>query len=156
MSPTPESPLVAAAGEALPHVLRQLLGWEVVASTESLDKRESGWRASVMLMAAHWEGEVALEFSDHFATDALQTLLGDAGDAAGVRDFAGELVNMTAGRMAVRLETSEGACRLGSPEVRRREDPEVRIGGPSVAGRTDWNCAGHSLSLQVRSRFLGT
>lgn len=155
MSNTPDAALATAAGESLVHVVRELLGWEVMASPEVRGAPGAGWRASVSLRARDWEGVVALEFSDRFASEALQWMLGDPGDAAGARDFAGELVNMVAGRMAVRLESTEGTCRLGTPDVRRREDPETQEGDSSVAGRTDWNCAGHSLSLRVRSRQFG-
>ncbi|MBX3734924.1 MAG: chemotaxis protein CheX [Verrucomicrobiae bacterium] len=113
-----------------------------------------GFGATVAMCGERISGEVHLDLPESFAREASARLLGPfdatSADATQLMDFAGELANMVAGRMAASLDAAGFPCRLGTPVVGcgpgRRGSSELDAGGT----QTDWICEGHRLTLEVR------
>jgi len=150
--------------EALCEVLGALLDFPLTegrsareTDAESPDGRLQG---TVKLTGPHVSGTVHLQLSRAFARHAVVHLVGAThprppGDAE-VQDFAGELCNMLAGRVAAQLRSQGYPCELGVPEV-VREPPGLPEPEPGTErGRTDWTCQGHRLALEMRLRYQPT
>ena len=164
------SDLAQVARDAVPAVLREFLG---LAATEAAGADAATARSSdvelcatVPLAGPEASGHVCLRLARGFALLALRQLHG--GSPSGsfeeheVRDFAGELCNLLAGRVAAELARVGEVCKLGVPEVVIGADTLVAgrpAGGttpsdPSPASAlrscTIWSCAGHRLTLDLR------
>lgn len=119
-----------------------------------------GWQAAVALCGEKITGEVRLHLPYGFVREAWGRLLGeagaDSGDPGAHRDFAGELANMIAGRVATVLGEWGCPCQLGTPVISFSEvRPGFRPATPEAI-RTEWICAGHWLTLDLQCLPAGT
>lgn len=153
-----------AAGRALAEVLNAWLNVSVDAvepgTHASAEGTGPGWHASVALFGERMTGEVVLHLPEGFVQESWRRLFGESGTDPGAceahRDFAGELTNMVAGRVATSLGESGCPCQLGTPVVSfSKVRPEFRAEAQEAV-RTEWICAAHWLTLDLRCLPAGT
>jgi CheY-specific phosphatase CheX len=114
----------------------------------------------VKLTGQRVSGVVGLRVPRRFAEQAVLRLVGKdhprpTGDT-GAADFAAELCNMLAGRVATRLRLQGYPCVLDIPEVIRgcHDLPKPEAGADG--SRTIWSCQRHRLTLEMQFRYWGT
>jgi hypothetical protein len=165
MSSTHSRPdLDRMGGQALLEVFGTLLGLAATEvkpadefATGTFDRHLMG---TVKLTGDRISADVHLLMPRAFAEHAVVCLLGKnhprpMRDAA-VEDFAGELCNMLAGRVAARLRVEGYPCALDIPEV-VRESPRLPGLDPGAdCSRTAWSCRGHWLTLDMRCHYRPT
>lgn len=152
------------ADRALDAVLKPWLNLPVTAVAPgvhaSVEGVGPGWQAAVAVCGERITGEVRLHLPEGFVREAWARLLGespsDPGEMEAHRDFVGELTNMVAGRVAAVMGEAGWSCQLGTPVVSfslvRPEFPPHA----SETVRTEWICAGHWLTLDLRCFRAGT
>jgi hypothetical protein len=154
-NPVPDFDRVAA--QALQEVLSTQFQRRVEPALPGAIARAAGqgpWlTARVDLVAAALTGCLRLELPEAWLLQLNASLQG--GDPAGaaapsdLADLAGELCNMTAGRIAARLAGAGGPSQLGTPAVVRGPLPEPEAGPAGAPGRSCWTCDGQVLRLTL-------
>ena len=113
--------------------------------------------SNVLLAGPRLSGSVHLQLPRTFMMRLAQVLTGLDGAAgendALLKDAAGELANMVAGRVAAGLATHGYPCTLGIPSVCPSAPLPSELQPGADHGRTDLMCEGHWLSLEVYCRF---
>ncbi|HRI14084.1 MAG TPA: chemotaxis protein CheX [Verrucomicrobiota bacterium] len=154
--------LTQIGGRALVEVIDTLLALpieEVLQQNEpNSNEAAIAILATVKLTGERLSGDVRLQIPETFAGQAVSRLLGgrNSPNDTEVDDFAGELCNMIAGRVAGQLSEDGYRCVLETPSVIRGSrfllEPETGAG----FGRTEWSCQGHSLTLHVQCHYRPT
>ncbi|NWG72685.1 MAG: chemotaxis protein CheX [Parvularculaceae bacterium] len=180
-------PLDRIGGQALTEVLETWPGLPVVA-VSPMDRDASAPEAEevivrVPLRGKSLDGLVQLRFPRAFAQQALARLdeqcQSPPPQPADADDFARELGNMVAGRVAAGLGIAGCSCALGIPTVCRPSPGPLPTGcrpgfsplpaapaanagtadppsqapppaAPLVISHTRWTCQGHRLTLEIR------
>ncbi len=113
--------------------------------------------SSVLLTGPGLSGSVRVQLPRSFVAQAAHVLTGIEGAAAQanglVDDTAGELTNMVAGRIAMRLAEDGYACSLGTPSVSRNAQLPIENETAIERGRTDLICEGHWLAVEIQCRY---
>lgn len=167
MSATGASPDLDRIGRhALPEVIEAFLGWSVTelppTPVDLTRAAEDRLLAVVQLQGPQVAGVVQLELPPTFAAQAAVRLVGGGhrppSGHVEAGDFAGELTNLLAGRVAARLRLEGYPCALSNPEValggqsalESLQDPRPTPARSTAQGRTVWSCQGHRLTLEIR------
>ena len=113
--------------------------------------------SSVLLTGPGLSGSVHVQLPKSFVAQAVQVLTGIEGAAAQanglVDDTAGELTNMVAGRIAMRLTEDGYACSLGTPSVFRNAQLPNENETAIERGRADLICEGYWLAVEIQFRY---
>jgi CheY-specific phosphatase CheX len=112
---------------------------------------------NVLLTGPRLSGTVQVQLPRAFVAHAVHLMTGLDGAAGEIDslqdDAAGELANMVAGSVAVRLAADGYPCMLGTPSVSRGVPSSLELQPGSDQGRAELICEGHCLSLEVRCRY---
>ncbi|MFM1768066.1 MAG: hypothetical protein RJA22_595 [Verrucomicrobiota bacterium] len=106
--------------------------------------------AGVHFSVAALAGTLRLQLPEAWLRRLHASLAGaDDARAADLADLAGELCNMTAGRIAVGLARTAGPSLLGTPVISPGPLPEPEPGRESASSRSCWTCGGQVLKLAL-------
>ncbi len=113
----------------------------------------SGITASVPVMGPAVDAPVFLIISHGFLFQAATALFGASPASPTpdllLEDFAGELCNMVAGRVAHELCSSGLTCLLGIPRIHDDQIPLPEPGAAVQSGRADWSWKGLPIAVVI-------
>lgn len=153
-APNPMPDLDRVAGAAFQEVLSTQFHCQAAPLPDEDAARAAGqgpWlTAGVHLSVAAWDGILRLQLPEAWLRQLHTSLAGaDDARAADLADLAGELCNMTAGRVAAGLARTGGPSLLGTPVVSPGPLPDPEPGRAGAASRSCWTCGRQVLKLAL-------